>query len=113
MNKVLNKILYVWYRDTSGYESFYCSLFYVLLVASGLKVIAEDVTSVGRIDMTVIEKGRVYVVEFKVDKEEALERIKKKRYYEKYEGFEEIYLIGILVDSKERKVKKIEVEKHK
>ena len=40
MNKVLNTIPYVWYRDTSRYESFYCSLFYVLLVASGLKVIS-------------------------------------------------------------------------
>jgi len=84
----------------------------VLLVASGLKVIAEDVTSIGRIDMTVIEKERVYVVEFKVDKEEALEQIKKKRYYEKYDRYGDIYLVGIVIDSKERKMKNLEIEKY-
>ncbi len=111
--EIMGSVPYNWYREAGKYEGFYSAMFYMLLISSKLNVIAEDVTSVGRIDMTVIEKGRVYVVEFKVDKEEALERIKKKRYYEKYEGFEEIYLIGIVVDSKERKVKKIEVEKHK
>ncbi len=103
----------MWYRDVGRYESFYCALFYVLLVSSGLEVIAEDVTSIGRIDLTVISKGKVYIIELKVDKEGAIEQIKEKRYYEKYEDREEIYLVGIVMDSKERKVKKIDIERYK
>ncbi len=113
MNKVLLSIPYVWYKDTSRYESFYCALFYVLLVSSGLEVIAEDVTSIGRIDLTVINRGKVYIIELKVDKEGAIEQIKEKRYYEKYLDREEIYLVGIVMDSKERKVKKIDIERYK
>ena len=107
MNKVLMTIPY-----TSRYESFYCSLFYVLIMASGLEVVAEDVTSIGRIDLTVISKGKVYIIELKVDKEGAIEQIKERRYYEKYNDGREVYLVGIIIDSKERKVKKMEVEKY-
>ena len=113
MNKVLLSIPYVWYKDTSRYESFYCALFYVLLVSSGLEVIAEDVTSIGRIDLTVISKGKVYIIELKVDKEGAIEQIKEKRYYEKYLDREEIYLVGIVIDSKERKVEKMDIERYR
>ncbi len=113
INKVLLSIPYVWYKDTSRYESFYCALFYVLLVSSGLEVIAEDVTSIGRIDLTVISKGKVYIIELKVDKEGAIEQIKEKRYYEKYLDREEIYLVGIVIDSKERKVEKMDIERYR
>ena len=82
-------------------------------MSSGLEVIAEDVTSIGRIDLTVINRGKVYIIELKVDKEGAIEQIKEKRYYEKYLDREEIYLVGIVMDSKERKVKKIDIERYK
>lgn len=34
------------------------------------------------------------------------------RYYEKYDRYEEIYLVGIVIDSKERKTKNLEIEKY-
>ena len=113
LNEFMAGIPNMWYRDVGRYESFYCALFYVLLVSSGLEVIAEDVTSIGRVDLTVINKGKVYIIEMKVDKEGAIEQIKERRYYEKYKDREEIYIVGIVIDSKGRKVKKIEVEKYK
>ncbi len=103
----------MWYRDVGRYESFYCALFYVLLVSSGLEVIVEDVTSIGRIDLTVINRGKVYIIEMKVDREEAIEQIKEKRYHEKYKDREEIYLVGIVIDSRGRRVKKMEVERYR
>jgi RecB family endonuclease NucS len=52
----------------------------------GYEVKAEDTTNRGRIDMTMIGKNRIYIIEFKVDKaeEEALAQIKSRKYYEKY-----------------------------
>lgn len=113
LNSVYGSVPNMWYRDVGRYESFYCALFYVLLVSSGLEVIAEDVTSIGRIDLTVISKGKVYIIELKVDKEGAIEQIKEKRYYEKYLDREEIYLVGIVIDSKERKVEKMDIERYR
>ena len=113
LNQVYGSVPNIWYRDVGRYDSFYCALFYVLLVSSGLEVIAEDVTSIGRIDLTVISKGKVYIIELKVDKEGAIKQIKEKRYYEKYLDREEIYLVGIVIDSKERKVKKMDIERYR
>ncbi len=89
-----------------NYEGFYASVIYAYFAGSGFdKVIAEDTTSEGRIDLSVFIDDKVFIFEFKVDGKGALEQIKQKKYQQKYmSGYNEIYLIGVEFDSKERSV---------
>ncbi|HXK70838.1 MAG TPA: AAA family ATPase [Caldisericia bacterium] len=107
-----------WYRknEIDRYEGYYASVIYALLNGSGLHTITEDATSVGRIDITVIYRGRVYILEFKVvdkDKEGgALKQIKERRYYEKYQGmYGDIYILGIEFSKEKRNIVNFEWEK--
>jgi len=102
------------------YEGFYASIIYSYLQSLGLEIIGEDVTNLGRIDLTVFIEDKIYIIEFKVvDNEQlkvkneklkvenessnsAIEQIKEKKYYQKYQKPETknqkpktIYLIGI------------------
>ncbi|MCD6321719.1 MAG: PD-(D/E)XK nuclease domain-containing protein, partial [Clostridiales bacterium] len=63
----------------------------------GLKVEAEIKTNKGRIDAVIIDKD-IYIFEFKFngDKNKALNQIKEKKYFEKYQGADKkIYLFGV------------------
>jgi hypothetical protein len=84
----------------AAYEAFYASVFYCYFTAIGLDVRVEDSTNVGRIDMTVIYGGRVYLFEFKVveldpSPRKAIDQIRSRRYWEKYVGKGEIVLVGV------------------
>jgi hypothetical protein len=91
-------------------ESYYHSLFLVAGVLSGYEVENEVHTDKGRID-AVLKKGKeVIVVEIKYGKgskieqlvKEGMEQIKKKKYYEKYDGNSEVSLLTIAFsDNKE------------
>lgn len=98
----------------SQYEGYYSSVIFVYLMALGYDVIPEDVTNKGRIDLTLKMRDKIVIIEFKVDeeKEKPIKQIKERRYYEKYldEG-KDIYLIGIVFDSKERNIKEWKLEK--
>ncbi len=98
-----------------NYEGFYSSIVYAYFAGVGFdRVIAEDVTSDGRIDLSIFIGSRVFILEFKVDKKGALEQIKKKRYYEKYlKDYDEIYLIGVEFDSKSKNISDYEWERVK
>jgi len=98
-----------------NYEGFYASVFYAYFAGAGFdKIIAEDATSEGRIDLSVFIDDKVYIFEFKVDKKGALEQIKKKNYYEQYlSDYGEIYLIGVEFDSKKRNVSSYDWERVK
>ena len=90
------------------------------------KIIAEDVTNKGRIDLSIIFDDKVYVIEFKVAKKEdisAIEQIKQKKYYEKYLNPKscipnptsqipnpKIYLVGIIFSEEEKNIVKFEWE---
>ncbi|MGA1863056.1 ATP-binding protein [Deferribacter thermophilus] len=107
-----------WYRknELEEYEGFYASVIYALFNGAGLYVIAEDTTNLGRIDLTVIWEGRVYVIEFKVVDDGAenkgLNQIKEKRYFEKYQSkYCEIYLIAIEFSREDRNIVSFEWEK--
>jgi len=94
------------------YEGYYASVFYAYLAASGLTIVAEDVTSSGRIDITILLQDKVYIIEFKVGKESALTQIKEKKYYKKYlNQNKEIYLIGINFDKESRNIASFEWER--
>jgi len=91
-----------WYRknELSGYEGYYASIFYSYFAALGLDIRLEDPTSVGRIDMSVLFGGHVFLFEFKVvelePKGQALQQIKDMAYADKYQARgEPIHLIGV------------------
>ncbi len=58
-----------WYRknELAGYEGYYASVVYCYFAALGVDLIPEDATSHGRIDLTVRHRGRVWLIEFKVN----------------------------------------------
>jgi hypothetical protein len=87
-------------------EAYYHSIIYLLLRLNGAAVKSEDPTNIGRIDAVVETGNRIYIMEFKMgSQQEALEQIKEKKYYEKYEGKgKEIVLMGIGFDPEKRNI---------
>ncbi len=80
------------------YEGYYASVIYAYLASTGLDLIPEDITNLGRMDLTVKLEGKVFILEFKLTEQvtgSALKQIKEKRYWEKYQDAESIYLVGI------------------
>ena len=101
-------------NNIEEYEGFYASVVYVYLQSLGFDIIGEDVTNHGRIDLTVLLKDKVYIIEFKIDgkKGETISQIKSKKYHEKYlKKFNKIYLVGIEFSSKEKNVVNFEWER--
>jgi len=96
-----------------NYEGFYASVIYAYFVGAGFdKVVAEDVTNDGRIDLSVFIDEKLYIFEFKVDKKGALEQIKEKAYFNKYlSSGKELYIVGVEFDSKRRNIIRYEWEK--
>ena len=92
-------------------EKYYQTVFYLIFSLIGLKVEAEIKTNIGRIDAVIVDKD-IYIFEFKFngDKNKALNQIKEKKYFERYQGTNrEIYLFG--VEFADRNVGKWVVEK--
>jgi len=95
-------------------ETYYHSLFYLMLSASGVQVLTEILTSQGRIDIAVEFPDKVYIIELKCNQsaEKAIAQIKEKKYAEKYlVSGREINLIGINFDTSERNISDWKVEK--
>ncbi len=88
------------------------SVIYGYFAGSGFdKIIAEDATSIGRIDLSIFIDEKVYIFEFKVNQSGALAQIRSKDYHLKYmANYSEIYIIGVEFDSKTRNVVKYEWE---
>jgi len=57
-----------WHRknNIAHYEGYYASIFYSHFASLGLDIRVEDATSLGRIDMTLLFNGQVFIFEFKV-----------------------------------------------
>jgi hypothetical protein len=106
-----------WYRknEMSGFEGYYVSIFYSYFAALGLDIRLEDPTNKGRIDMTVLFDGQVFLFEFKVVELNpaggALEQIKTQGYADKYRARgEPIHLIGVEFSKASRNIVGFEVE---
>jgi len=106
-----------WYRknELANYEGYYVSIFYSYFAALGLDIRLEDPTSLGRIDMTVLFAGQVFLFEFKVveltPNGSALAQIKAKHYADKYRSRgEPLHLIGIAFSKASRNIVGFEVE---
>jgi len=89
-----------------AYEGFYASVLYAYFAGAGFeKIVAEDVTNDGRIDLSVFIANKIYIFEFKVNEKGALEQIKEKAYFNKYLSSErDIYIVGVEFDSKSRNI---------
>ena len=99
-------------NEIGEYEGYYASVLFSYFYALGIDLIAEDVNSYGRIDLTLLLENKIYIIEFKVDSNEALKQIKEKGYFKKYlDKAKDIYLIGITFDSKAKNIRNFEWEK--
>ena len=105
-----------------NYEGFYATVVYVYLQSLGIKIIGEDVTNKGRIDLTIFIEDKIYIIEFKVLREtrdeegetrkenSALAQIKEKKYHQKYLNPKsstlnpKIYLVGIEFSKEEKNI---------
>jgi CO dehydrogenase/acetyl-CoA synthase epsilon subunit len=106
-----------WYRKNSmaNYEGYYASIIYSCFYALGLKVIAEDVTNQGRIDLTVMLGANLYIIEFKVISDNktghALAQIKEKNYAQKYQNQNKnVFLVGVEFDKVQRNITQFDWE---
>ncbi len=89
------------------YEGYYANVVYTYLAGVGLDIIPEDITNLGRMDLSVKLEGKVFIFEFKLTEKatgNALKQIKGKRYWEKYQDFKDIYLIGIEFSREKRNI---------
>jgi len=86
------KIPYTLHIDA---ESYYHSLFYIILTLMGVKIDPEVLTDKGRIDGILEFPDKIYIMEFKYGKagskmksllNKAIKQIKEKRYYERFTG---------------------------
>ena len=106
-----------WYRknELAGYEGYYASIFYSYFAAMGVDIRLEDPTNQGRIDMTVLFAGQVFLFEFKVVETNpngsALQQIKDMGYADKYRALNQpIQLVGVEFSKASRNIVGFEVE---
>ena len=105
-----------WHRrnDLARYEGYYASVFYAYFAGLGLKVVVEESTSQGRLDMTVRLAERICIFEFKVVDQAgeggALAQIREKRYADKYRALGvPIHLVGVEFSREMRNVARFDV----
>lgn len=69
-----------------NHEKYYQTIFYLIFKLIGLRIAAEVKTNAGRIDAVVETLDRIYLFEFKLDKDaaSALQQVQTQRYYQKY-----------------------------
>ena len=110
-------IPYDWQRSNpiANYEGYYASVFYSFFAALGLDIRLEDITHKGRIDMTVLFAGRVFLFEFKVVEQapegKALQQLIDKGYADKYRASgQPIHLIGVEFSKAQRQIVGFDVE---
>ena len=94
-------------NDIARFEGYYASVIYSFFVGMGLRVIAEDVANLGRVDLTIQLADKTYVIEFKVVKRKsktnsALQQIIRQGYAAKYSG--SVYQIGIEFSDSKRNI---------
>ena len=86
-------------------ESYYHSLFYMIMKILGFDIEVEIETIDGRIDAVVKTETNIYILEFKINQsaEKAIQQIKDKKYALKYANDKRlIYLIGINFDTEKK-----------
>jgi uncharacterized protein YihD (DUF1040 family) len=93
------------YRDK---EFYYHTIFHVIFSLIGVEIKSEIATSKGFIDSVIELEDKVYIFEFKMQKNPqiALDQIENKQYYNSYKACgKEIILVGVSFDMETRNVK--------
>ena len=111
VNIILSSIPYQHIYDQD--EHYYHTAFYLMLSASGALVHTEVHTSIGRIDLEVHFRDKIYIIELKCNQaaEKAIEQIKEKKYFEKHlTGNRKIFLLGINFDTEARRISEWKLE---
>jgi hypothetical protein len=99
-------------NNIEHFEGYYASVIYSYFAGCGVELIAEDVTNFGRIDLTLKINDNIYIVEFKMGKNNGIKQIKDRKYHLKYlSSKKNIYIVGISFDEKERNIGNFEWEK--
>ncbi|MCK5916785.1 MAG: ATP-binding protein [Cocleimonas sp.] len=101
-------------NDIQNYEGYYASVLYAYLASLGFEIIAEDTTNHSRIDITLKLEDKTYLIEIKaVNKStgKALEQIKEREYFLKYQGINEVYCVGMEFCKEDRNLCLFEWEK--
>ena len=94
-------------------ESYYHSLFYMIMRILGFNIDVEIETIDGRIDAVVKTETHIYIIEFKIDQsaQAAIQQIKNKQYALKYaDNTRPIYIIGINFDTEKKKIEDYIIE---
>jgi hypothetical protein len=110
-NAILSAIPYPHVRKQG--ESYYHTIFYLMLSASGVLVHTEVLNIRGRVDMEVHFPDKIYIVELKCNQsaKKAIAQIKAKKYFEKYlQSGKKIQLLGINFSTRERRTADWRVE---
>lgn len=113
-----SSIPFAWYNQNrmANYEGYYASIFYCYFTALGLDTRPEELTSHGRLDMSVRMPHAVIVFEFKVvdilpETGNALAQIKAKGYHNQYLGQgKPVYFVGVEFHAEKRNVERVEWE---
>ncbi|PTN37060.1 ATP-binding protein [Desulfonatronum sp. SC1] len=99
--------------ETNRDESYFHTVFYLMVSASGVDARSEVLTCDGRIDLVMHVGERIYIIEFKCNQsaDEALAQIKDKGYAQAYRGLgKQIILLGINFDTQKRNVSEWKAE---
>jgi len=110
-NAILSAIPYTQHQQQG--EAYYHTIFYLMVAASGVLVQTEALASRGRMDIAVEFDDKVYVIELKCNQtaEQALAKIRAKRYQEKYvQSGRRIFLVGIDFDTEQRAISEWKME---
>ena len=113
-------IPYQWHtkNDIADYEGYYASVFYALFASQDMELTVEDRTSHGRLDLTLIFNGNVYLFEFKVvdsapegaSPTAALVQLRERGYADKHRASgQSIHLIGVEFSKETRNLAAFEV----
>ncbi|WP_045218300.1 ATP-binding protein [Desulfonatronum thioautotrophicum] len=96
--------------DLLDSEGWYASVLYAFFASLDARIIPEDVTNKGQVDLTVILEDRIFVMEIKlvqaaeIEGNPALEQIRAKGYSEKYRDRQgmSVYELGLVFSKAER-----------
>ncbi len=87
------------------FERYYQSIIFVITKLAGFKVVGEDQTNLGRIDMVAQTSNTIFIMEFKTrgSAQQAFQQIENTKYAQKYLlSKKKIIFVGIFIDTKQR-----------
>jgi hypothetical protein len=96
------------------FEDFYHSIFFALLIGSGINARAEVMTNIGRIDIVVETEAAFYIFELKIDKSAdiAIDQIQQKNYASSFlNKGKSVTLAGVNFSSETKNISEWKIQK--